>query len=258
MTTGGLLILALVGVFAGAINTIAGGGSLITLPVMILLGLPAGVANGTNRVGVILQSAVATWQFKREGALNARMGLWLLLPTCLGALAGAMVSVELDEALFKRLIGVVMLIMLVVVIVRPKRWLEGKKDDEDAPKTPKPTGKPTWWQALTFLAVGFYGGFLQAGVGIFLLAALVLATGEDLVRSNAIKAMLVCAFTVLPLAIFLYNDMVQWVPGLALAAGSMLGAWLGTRLTVSWGPRFVRVVLILVVSISSTKLLGLW
>ena len=239
-------VLALTGVFAGVVNTVAGGGSLIALPVMIILGLPPGVANATNRVGVVLQSAVATWQFKREDALDTRMGLWLLLPTCLGSALGAALSVDIDEQLFRRVIGVVMILMLGVVLARPKRWLDGDGDRDP---------KALWWQVPAFFAIGVYGGFLQAGVGIFLLAGLVLLTGRDLVKSNGIKVLLVCGFTLPPLLIFVINDLIAWVPGLALASGSMLGGWLGTKMTVSWGPSFVRWVLIAVVAISSVRLL---
>ncbi len=239
-------VLALTGVAAGAINTVAGGGSLLTLPIMIALGLPPGVANGTNRIGVILQSSVAAWQFKREGLLDVRLSAWLMVPTCLGAALGALVSVELDEALFSKIIGAVMLLMLAVVLLKPERWLKGREEENP---------KALWWQIPAFFAVGLYGGFLQAGVGVFLLAALVLLTGRDLVRSNGVKAALVAGFTAPPLVIFVVNDLVVWAPGLALACGSMLGGWLGSKMTVSWGPAFVRWVLIAVVAASSVKLL---
>lgn len=240
------------GLFAGVVNTLAGGGSLIGLPALILLGgLPAGVANGTNRVGVVLQSLVAAGQFHREGALDARAG-WRLLPaTCLGSAAGAWAAVlaaDLDEAAFRRIIGVVMLAMLATLVAKPRRWLEGRGE----------VAVPAWAEQLAFFGVGLYGGFLQAGVGVFLLAALVLTAGLDLVRGNAVKSMLVAGFTLPPLLLFVTSDLVAWAPGLALAAGSAAGGWLGTKLTVSWGPGFVRWVLIAVVTLSSIKLLGLF
>jgi len=239
-------VLAVTGIFAGVVNTVAGGGSLLSLPVMILLGLPPSVANGTNRVGVILQSAVATWQFKKEDALDHKLAASLMLPTCAGATLGAFLSVDLDQELFRKVIGVVMIAMLFVVVLRPKRWLKG-----DAERHPK----ALWWQVPAFFAIGLYGGFLQAGVGVFLLAGLVLMTGQNLVRSNGVKVMLVCGFTVPPLMIFVFNGLVAWVPALALASGSMLGGWLGTKMTVSWGPEFVRWALVTVVAFSSAKLL---
>jgi uncharacterized membrane protein YfcA len=242
-----LAALAGAGLLAGTVNTLAGGGSLIGLPALILLGdLPAAVANGTNRVGVILQSAVSAWQFQRAGVMDARDAARLLPVTCLGSAAGAWLSTDLDDALFRKVIGVVMILMLAVVLARPRRWLIS------APEA----AWPPWAAQLLFLGVGFYGGFLQAGVGVFLLASLVLARGQDLVRANAAKALLVAGFTVPPMAIFLAEDLIAWAPGLALAAGSAAGGWLGSRMAVSWGPAFVRWVLVGVVTLSSLKLFG--
>lgn len=248
MTPTEALALVAAGLLAGTVNTLAGGGSLVALPLLILLGLPPTVANGTNRVGVALQSLVATGRFHQEGVLDVRVTARLLPVTCAGAALGAWASVDLDEALFKRLIGVVMLVMLGVVLVRPKRWLEGS-----APLRVHPAVR-----ALIFLLVGAYGGFLQAGVGVFLLAGLVLTEGMDLVRGNAVKSGLVFGFTLVPLVIFAASGLVAWGPALVMAVGSMAGGWLGARLTVGWGPRFVRGVLVVVVAVSSGRLLGLW
>lgn len=249
-----LVAIAVAGLVAGTVNTIAGGGSLIGIAALIFAGLPANAANATNRIGVFVQSGIATWQFHREGVLEPRRALVLLLPTCLGALAGSLLSVDIDEQLFRQVIGVVMLAMLPVILLRPRRWLTDRSDregDEDR-------GRATWLQLLGFCVLGFYGGFLQAGVGIFLLAALVLLAGEGLVRANAIKVLLVAVFTLPPLAVYLYSDLIVWVPGLLLALGSAIGGWLGTKLTVSWGPRFVRWVLLTVIAVSASRLLGLW
>jgi uncharacterized membrane protein YfcA len=245
-----LLALSAVGLFAGVVNTIAGGGSLITLPALIFLGLPPTVANGTNRVGVILQSAVATEHYRRDDLLEWGLGLRLLIPTSLGAVLGAWLSVDIDEELFRRVIGAVMLVMLVVIVARPKRWLKGRTGD--APRHLRVTGP------IAFFVIGAYGGFLQAGVGVFLLAGLVLIHGRDLLRANAVKVFLVAGFTVPPLIIFLWYDLVQWVPALVLAVGSGVGGWVGARMTVTWGAEFIRWVLVLVVLVSATRLLGLW
>lgn len=256
-----LALIGLCGVFAGAINTIAGGGSLIALPALIVAGLPANVANATNRVGVLFQSSVATVQFARADKLDTRATLALLAPTGAGAIAGAFLAVDIDEQLFRRVIAAAMLLMLVAILLKPKRWLTGRDGansiDGDGDGE---SGTRAWagWRYLGFLAVGFYGGFLQAGVGVFLLGALVLFAGMDLVRANAAKVLLVALFTLPALGIYLYYDLVEWAPGLALAAGSSIGAWLGAKLTVDWGPKFVRWVLVAVIVTSSTRLFGLW
>lgn len=264
-----LAIIALCGVFAGAINTIAGGGSLIAIPALIFAGLPANVANATNRVGVIFQSSVATAAFARADKLDTRATLTLLVPTSIGAIAGAMLAVDIDEQLFRRVIGAAMLLMLVTILLKPRRWLQGKDATDQASdqagdraddQADGPASSPAWraGRFLGFLAVGFYGGFLQAGVGVFLLAALVILAGMDLVRANAAKVLLVALFTVPALGIYLYYDLVAWAPGLSLAAGSSIGAWLGAKMTVSWGPTFVRWVLVAVIVTSASRLLGLW
>lgn len=244
-----LLSLVGIGIFAGTINTIAGGGSLIALPALIFFGLSANVANATNRIGVFVQSGLATNEFRRAGVLELDTTLKLVPPTIIGAILGSLISVDIDEKLFRAVIGVMMLVMLGAVIIKPKRWLQGKGGD-----APLAIG---WKQIVGFFFVGFYGGFLQAGVGIFILVALVLLAGRDLVKANASKVMLIATFTLPALLIYIYNDLIHWPAGLALAVGSGIGGWVGTRLTVSWGPQFARWVLIVVVSLSSIKLLGL-
>ena len=238
--------LVAVGALAGAINTVAGGGSLITIPALIFLGLPPAAANATNRVGVFLQSVVATIQFGRAGKLPFRRSWPSLLAACIGAAVGAQLSVSLDEDVFRRVIGVAMLVMLGLLLLQPKRWL---KEGLRARTVPAPLE----WAA--FFLIGAYGGFLQAGVGLFLLTGLVLLNGQDLLHANGIKSLMVAAFTVPALTIYLANDLVEWVPGLSVALGSVIGAWWGTRLAVGYGPRLVRVVLITVVVVAAARLL---
>ena len=199
------LILA-AGFAAGAINTIAGSGSLLTLPLLIFLGLPAGLANGTNRVAILLQNVVGVSSYRQQGVLDGRGGLWLSLPAIVGALLGAQIAVDLDEALLRRTIGVIMVIMLLVVLLKPQRWLQGQQQRlEGAP------GPLAW---AVFFVIGLYGGFIQAGVGVFLLAGLVLVVGYDVVRANAVKVLIVLFFTVFALAVFVRNQQVDWAIGL--------------------------------------------
>jgi uncharacterized membrane protein YfcA len=234
---------------AGFINTLAGSGSLITLPLLIFLGLPANVANGTNRVGVLFQNVVSTGSFKQQQILDTRGGLILAAPAVLGSLLGAQIAVNLDEQLMRRTIGALMVVMLIVIFVRPKRWLVGRPEASQH--------RPSWIQILIFFAVGMYGGFIQAGVGIFLLAALVLSIGYDLVRANAVKVLIILCFTISALVVFIYNDQVLWGIGLLLAIGNSLGGWIAARMAVDRGAAFVRWILIAVVAVSAVVLLGL-
>ena len=244
MTAWELALLGGVGVVAGTVNTIAGGGSFITLAALLWMGLPPVVANATNRVGVFVQSGAATAQFKREGKLRTGGLVAGGIAAVLGSIAGAWVSVELDEQLFERLIGVVMLAFVPVLLLRPKRWLEG------ADRAARP-----WLLVALLFALGLYGGLLQAGVGVFLLAALVLVGGDDLLIANGRKSLLVALFTLPALLVFVLEDAVMWLAAGVLAVGSAFGGWLGTKLTVAWGPAFVRVVLLAVVIVSGIRLL---
>jgi uncharacterized membrane protein YfcA len=236
------------GFAAGFINTLAGSGSLVTLPLLIFLGLPATVANGTNRIAILLQNVVAVRGFRRNNMLGLKNALLLAAPAVAGSLVGAQIAVGLDEIIMRRTIGILMVIMLAIVLLRPRRWLEGH--------THGVPDRPGWGQVVTFFAIGAYGGFIQAGVGIFLLAGLVLGAGYDLVRANGVKVFIVLCFTVIALAVFILNDQVNWTAGLTLAVGNMSGAWVATRVAIKRGAPFVRWLLVAVLVVSAVALLG--
>jgi uncharacterized membrane protein YfcA len=240
------VLVVLAGVAAGFINMMAGSGSLITLPVLIFAGLPANVANGTNRIAILLQNIVGVRGFHREKVLDFNRGRWLLVPTVLGALVGAQIAVELDEKMMRLSIAFVMIVMLFVILIKPNQWLHGHPE--------RAKSKPAFHEIMVFFFVGVYGGFIQAGVGIFLLSALVLGAGYDLVRANAVKLLIVLIFTPFALFIFIVNHQVHWEMGLILAMGNMAGAWLGTRVAVKGGAALVRWVLMAVILASVSKL----
>jgi uncharacterized membrane protein YfcA len=244
------LIIIGAGFIAGFINTLAGSGSLVTLPALIFAGLPANIANGTNRVAIVLQNVVGVSGFRQQKVLDLRGGLMLTVPAIIGAIIGAQIAVNLNEVTMRRTIGALMVVMLVVILIRPRRWLEGKPSLERQ--------RLNWQQWLIFFLIGLYGGFIQAGVGIFLLAGLVLSAGYDLVRANAVKVLIVLGFTIFAMAVFVFNQQVVWGVGLILAVGNMLGAWVATRVAVKRGAAFVRWLLIAVVAVSATELLGLF
>lgn len=247
---------------AGFINTLAGSGSLITLPLLIFTGLPPTVANGTNRVAILLQNVVAVSSFRQQKVLNLRSGLMLAAPAIVGSVVGAQIAVNLNETTMRQTIGGLMVVMLVVIWVRPKRWLEGRPGVAGHRMTRQELlgGSGAWFRspAVIFFFIGMYGGFIQAGVGIFLLAGLVLGVGHDLVRANAVKVPIVLCFTVFALGVFVMNGQVSWGVGLILAVGNMLGAWVGARTAVKRGAGFVRWLLLAVVAVSGAKLLGLF
>jgi uncharacterized membrane protein YfcA len=234
----------------GFINTLAGSGSLISLPLLIFLGIPANVANGTNRVGVLMQNLVAAESFRRQQVMDSTLGIWLGVPSIIGAIIGAQIAANLDEEMMRRTIGVLMIVMLVVILIRPKRWLVGRP--EAIPS------KPSLVQLLIFFGIGIYGGFIQAGVGIFLLAGLVLGIGYDLVKANAVKVLIILLFTIFALPVFVINGQVLWGIGFLLAIGNAFGGWLAAKMAVERGAVFVRWLLIGVIVVSAAKLLGLF
>lgn len=236
----------LVGFLAGFINTLAGGGSALSLPMLIFLGLPANVANGTNRIAILLQNVVGTAGYHREKVLDIRKGLALGIAAILGAIPGALFAISLNEFVMRRVVGGVLIVMLILIVFKPGIWLKAQAGQV--------ASSNKWVSFIVFFLIGAYGGFIQAGVGFFLLAGLVLVEGMDLVRSNAIKVFLILLYTPLALLIFILNDQVDYKLGLILAIGNMAGAWIGSKVAVSWGPKFIRWVLIVALLGSILKL----
>ena len=240
-------ILAVIGVgfIAGFINTLAGSGSLLTLPLLMFLGLPPNVANGTNRIAILLQNVVGVSSFKKQKVLDFRDGLKIGIPAVVGSLIGARIAVNLNDAVMERLIGGLLIIMFFLIILKPSRWLKSHEDQAPSKYT---------WQVIIFFFIGMYGGFIQAGVGFFLLAGLVLGSGFELVKANALKVFIVFLYTPFALLVFILNDDVNYVFGFILAIGNMLGAWVGARVAVKWGAAAVRYFLLVALAFASLKL----
>jgi len=247
------LLFMLAGIFTGVINTLAGSGSLITLPIFIFMcGLSAPVANGTNRIGVLMQSLVGSTSFYRQGQLPVKNLAWLILPMFLGALSGAWVAVDLDEKMMNRAIGFLMVFMLVVLLIQPKRWIQPSEIEGGS-------RNKVWFNFLIFLGIGFYGGFIQAGVGIFLLAGLVLAAKYTLLQANGIKMLAVVVFSVPALFIFFSYQQVHLGYGLLMAVFQSLGALIGVRFVAKLpnANLWIHRLLILIVFVSALKMFGL-
>lgn len=246
------LLAILAGALAGIINTLAGSGSAVTLPMLDLLGLPAPVANATNRVGVAIQNVVGIATFRSSGALDLGGSMWLTVPAMLGAIVGAYVATLLDKEQMELAIGVMMVLILITIFVNPKKWLREQSEVQ--------AGRPSLLILLIFFAIGIYGGFIQAGVGVFLLTALVLGAGYTLVHANAIKLVIVLALTIVALAVFIWSPIeIDWGIGLLMAVGQSMGAWLAARFAtrVPNANVWVRRLLIVVVVYSIVKYLGI-
>lgn len=242
----------LAGAVAGVINTLAGSGSLVTLPMLIALGLPSNVANATNRVGVTFQNIVGITTFYRSGKFDMAGTWWLALPALPGALLGAWLASSLGKQEMDLVIGAVMLIMLFVILFDAQKWLREKSEVRE--------GRPSWLTLLIFFGVGLYGAFIQAGVGVFILAAMVLGTGYSLIHANAVKLVLVLIITLVALPIFMSQGLVDWGMGLLMAVGQSIGAWAAARFATQYKHAniWVRRLLIAVIVISIIRFFGIW
>lgn len=232
------------GLLAGIVNTMAGAGSLLTVPLLDFVGLPGQLANGSNRVGVLAQSTSAALRFHRKGVPGAPDALPLVLPTVTGAALGAILISQLGNADFKRLFGVLMLALVV-----PTVW----SGSLHAFRSPRRVGGR--WRGVLFFGIGVFGGAVQAGVGLALLAGLS-ASGHDLVRANSVKVVLNAALVLTVLPIFLYHGFVAWPEALVLAAGYAAGGRLGANLSVRGGERLVRPVIGVMVVALALRMLG--
>lgn len=220
----GLLIA--VGLVSGFINTLAGGGSMLSLPALLLLGMPADVANATNRIGVLVQSATGMKGFDKRGKLDRGAILPMLVPTALGALAGSLLASYLPVWLLEPVLLGCMVSMALLMVLKPQAVIPPEG-------VPSLTLRERPAAAVGLFLAGVYGGFVQAGVGFILLAALAGGLRYDLVRSYALKTVCTGVFSGVALLIFTLRDQVWWLPGLVLAFGSMVGASLSVRVAVS-------------------------
>ncbi|MDX1578423.1 MAG: sulfite exporter TauE/SafE family protein [Gemmatimonadota bacterium] len=222
------------GLVAGTLNVIAGGGSLLTLPVMIFLGLPPTTANGTNRVAILLQNVGAVWKFHGHRLIDRSWIPLAAVPGLLGAALGTWLALRIDEASFQRALAVIMVLVALWSMWRP---LGGRAAGEAIEGLDRPGRR--LGLAAAFFALGVYGGFIQAGIG-FLILGLTTFVGLDLVRGNALKVLFVLVFTPLSLALFAWGGAVDWGYGLALGLGNLGGAFLGVRLTMLKGHVWIR------------------
>jgi len=231
------------GLVAGFLNVMAGGGSLITLPILIFLGLPVAVANGTNRFAILVQNLAAVTAFRSQGYADLRSGIAFALTTIPGAIAGAFLAIRVGEGTFRAiLVGV--LVLSVAGLLAPTREGPGAK----------PSGRARWGAFVAFFGIGFYGGFIQAGVGFLFMLVLHQLLRIDLVRTNMHKVFIIFVFSIPALAVFIATGNVAWTTAAALAAGNAGGAIVATRVSVKGGERPVKVVLAIALVMMAVRL----
>lgn len=206
------------GLMAGMINTLAGNGSAITLAVLLeFFGLPAHMANGTNRIGVLAQTTASVLSFQREGRLDIRNNIPPILLPVGGAFLGIYLAINISAEGFVTIYKYLLLLMLIIILVNPKRWIQSAPNINDR--------KQKKWLWPVYFALGVYGGFIQMGMGIFALAVFVLLGNKDMISANVLKALIIALFTIAAVAIFAWQGMVHWGYGITLGIGQMAGGW---------------------------------
>lgn len=238
------VLLVVGGLAAGTVNAVAGGGSMLTVPLLVLAGVPGNAANGSNRVGILTGNLASAAQFRRLGIEGLQHASVVLVPALIGSLVGSLGVSQVTDDTFETAFGLLMIPLVLLTINKPKVRADGE----------------TWSRATTmavFFAVGVYGGAVQAGVGLVMLAALSRA-GFDLVTANSIKVLVNLAVTVVALPVFIWQGQVEWIPALLLAAGLTAGGWIGARLGVDKGEEWIRRVMIAAALALALNLLGVY
>lgn len=240
------ILLIVVGFIAGIINTLAGGGSLITLPVFIFLGLPPTIANGTNRISIVIQSITGTLGYRSKGIFTFPFNLYLGIIASVGAVIGAQIALVIDGAIFNKILAIIMIVVAVLLVFKTNTL------KIEVPE--RLSGKYLVYAMIGFFFIGIYGGFINAGIGIVILLFLNRVNQLNLVKSNATKVVIVAVYSSVALAYFAYNDAIAWELGLWMALGTSFGAWWASRWSVKKGDRVIRIAMIVMVGIMAFKL----
>ncbi|NIQ12914.1 MAG: TSUP family transporter [Candidatus Dadabacteria bacterium] len=240
-----IIALFIVGIIAGVINVMAGGGSSLTLPALIFLGLDPTVANGTNRIAILSQNVFATLSFKKSKMLELGTSIKYAMFTIPGVILGAFTAVKISDELFQKILGIILILVIFTFFINPvsfKKYSE-KKNIE-------------WIIYPALILVGFYGGFIQVGVGFLIMAVLYHLLNLNLLKVNVHKVLIVLIYTFPVILIFFISGNINWFLGICLAAGNSVGGWLGAGLSVKGGEKYIRYALVVAVLIMAIKLLG--
>jgi uncharacterized membrane protein YfcA len=241
------LLIVVVGFISGFLNTVAGGGSLISLPVLIFMGLPGSVANATNRVAILAQNIFAVGGFNSKGVkLPFPYSLYLGLASLVGGYIGARLAVDIDDALFNRILAVIMILVVSSIVLEPRK----KKNNR-----PERLSLPYQIAGIVaFLFLGVYGGFIQAGIGFLVIAVLTNINHLNLIKTNYVKVFAAIVYTGVAVIVFALEDKIMWITGLVLAIGQGFGGWYASRWSVDKGEVWIKRVLVVAVIILAVKL----
>mgnify|MGYP005844748357 CR=1 FL=1 len=241
-------ILFVVGLLVGFINVISGGGSLISIPAMIFLGLPANIANASSRVGILFQNIVAVKVFNNKGFTNDAFTYRLSISALAGSILGTFLAVKVDNGTFNIVLAIMMLVMFVLIMINPKRFHRNESENT--------TGFRKWISIIAFFFIGIYGGFIQAGTAILMMAVLNLANNLNLIKVNYMKVFVVLGMNILSLIIFQCKGIINWQFGMAMAIGTAIGGYYGTIFSIEKGEVWVRRITLATIFAMAVKLLA--
>lgn len=240
-----MILLFFGGFLSGIINVLAGGGSFLTLPLLSLYGLSPSTANATNRIGILLQNISATGNFIKSKTLQPKSAIFLSIPTILGGILGTSIVLKLPENVIKISLGIIFLVMSYFVVFSPKVWEEENKNIK----------RNKILSFAIFFLIGLYGGYIQAGVGFFLIYALTMLEGYNLKNANAMKILLTLLFTIFSLVIFSVDKKIEFVPGVIMGLGSFFGGYVGSYLNMKINVKIIRIILAIMMIISALNYL---
>ena len=231
-------ILILSGIAVGFINTLAGGGTIISISTFMALGLPIITATGTNRIPVMMQNLVASFLFKKRNLYNFKEALKLSAPVIIGAVIAAQFTTFLTNDTFSIIFSIGLLIFIVLLFYKPDSW-------ERNTRVEGILIKPVHYFIL--FVIGLYSGSIYVGMGYMVLGLFVITLGFDLIQANAIKnlmALLVAPVSIIP---FIMSSHVAYEMGLIHGIGNIIGAYIASKYAITLGAKFIRGLLIVMV-----------
>ena len=240
-----VIILLICGIVAGFINTIAGGGSLLTLPILIFMGLPSSIANGTNRIAIFMQNIFSISGFKSRGVSDFKYSSWLSISALIGSIIGANIAVNIDENLFNKILSII-IILVVCTIIFDKKSIKNEVSNLEI--------KKKVISIILFFFVGIYGGFIHAGVGFLILSILSNFNGIKLSKANSIKVFVVFIYTFFALIVFIMENKINWTLGINLGIGNSLGGWIASRWSYNKSDKVIKIFIAISSSLMAVKL----
>jgi uncharacterized membrane protein YfcA len=245
-----MIIILVAGMASGFLNTAAGGGSLLSIPVLIFIGLPSAVANGTNRIALLAESITAIITFRKKGYFDPKLAIILGIPAVIGSIIGSKIAVNISNKLFNNILALVMVLVVLFILWQPHKKF--------APRAGELSPARLALAMAGFFMVGLYGGFIQVGVGFLIITCLSLTTGKSLVDINSLKVLISLIYLIPSLLVFVQSGKVNWSIGFVLAIGNGIGGWLGSSLSVKGGDKWIKIILVIAVTLMVGRLLGLY